>query len=329
MGRHGLRRGTVAALLVGTLVVPLSGASGATTPAPAPPPLPALTAGTLDTRYAAARDAGLEAARAAGAHGDRERADALEELAGPGRHLLSLDGRGDGLAVEVLGDLATADRVAVLVPGSDTTLDTFDPPAGAGNPAGTLGGAARALYESLRRDGGPDTAVVAWLGYDTPATVGTDVLGTGRAERGADALRAFLGALHRARPGAGVALLCHSYGAVVCGRAAEGADRLGVSDIAFYGSPGTGADSAAGLRSGTRVWAGQGGGDWIAHVPHAGPGLLGTGLGLGPDPVDGDYGADRFAAGDAGHSDYLRPGTESLRNLTRIAAGQPAGVTRD
>ncbi|MFC5851095.1 alpha/beta hydrolase [Streptomyces chlorus] len=44
----------------------------------------------------------------------------------PVRHLLAFDSRGPGLVTEILGDLAHADRVAVLVPGSDTTgLDAF------------------------------------------------------------------------------------------------------------------------------------------------------------------------------------------------------------
>ncbi|GAB2328342.1 hypothetical protein STREPTOSP366_35210 [Streptomyces variabilis] len=40
--------------------------------------------------------------------------------------MLYFDGRGAGLVTEVLGDLAHADRVAVLVPGSDTGIDTYD-----------------------------------------------------------------------------------------------------------------------------------------------------------------------------------------------------------
>ena len=42
-----------------------------------------------------------------------------------GKHFLSFDPRGQGEAIEVVGDLATATRVAILVPGSDTSLTTF------------------------------------------------------------------------------------------------------------------------------------------------------------------------------------------------------------
>ncbi|GAB3891348.1 hypothetical protein GCM10027612_37060 [Microbispora bryophytorum subsp. camponoti] len=44
---------------------------------------------------------------------------------GPDRHFLSFDGRDGGRAAEVFGDLATADRIAVVVPGSGTGLDTY------------------------------------------------------------------------------------------------------------------------------------------------------------------------------------------------------------
>ncbi len=51
------------------------------------------------------------------------------------------------------------------------------------------------------------------------------------------------------------------------------------------------------------------------------------GLGLGPDPVSREFGARVFDAGSGGHSDYLAPGSTSLRNLTGIALGRPSEVT--
>ncbi|MCT2589729.1 alpha/beta hydrolase family protein [Streptomyces sp. N2-109] len=336
-----LRRGVLATIVAAAVVVPLSGAGQArATPAPAPPRLPALTAANLAEHYAADRAAARAAARMAQTHGDGERAANLYALASPQRQLLAFDGRGDGRAVEVLGELATADRIAVLVPGADTTVDTFDPSEGTDNPAKSLAGAARSLYAEARRQAPrARVAVVAWLGYDTPGTVSTEALTTGRADDGAVELRSFINSLrHVTAPDARFALLCHSYGSAVCGRAADelpaatargrgaaAVDRA-VTDIAFFGSPGTGAESADALGTEARVWAGRGGDDWIEHVPHAGPDLLGTHLGLGPDPLSGDFGARRFAAGDGGHSDYLRPGSESLRNLARIARGESSAV---
>jgi hypothetical protein len=73
-----------------------------------------------------------------------------------------------------------------------------------------------------------------------------------------------------------------------------------------------------------RLWAELGGDDWIRFVPKVKVGPLGSGA----DPMDPDYGARIFEVGPGGHSDYFRPGTPSLRNLTLIALGRADEVTR-
>ena len=118
-----------------------------------------------------------------------------------------------------------------------------------------------------------------------------------------------------------VALLCHSYGSVVCGLAAP---HLPVTDIAVFGSPGMDVGSARQLGTSARVWAGRASGDWIRYVPH----IQLLGLGFGPDPTAPAFGARPFSCGGTGHSGYLRHGSMSLRNLAYIALGDPAGVTR-
>ncbi|MFJ7767912.1 alpha/beta hydrolase [Streptomyces sp. NPDC097107] len=330
------RRTVLAALICGAVVLPLSGAARPEIPAPAPAVLAAPTAGTLEEVYAANRANAAEASRMAAAHGDRHRAAADRSMADPSRRPLAFDGRGAGLATEVFGDLAHADRVAVLVPGSDTSLDTY----------GRFRAAALALHRRLaaqayegalphsppphsppRSSGGTRTAVVAWLGYETPGTVSTTVATTGRADRAAPKLRALVGTLRGITgPGTRLALLCHSYGSVVCARAADGLD---VADIALVGSPGTGADSVAGLHTSARVWAARGADDWVRHVPHLSADLFGSTVGFGTDPVTPDFGARVFAAGDGGHSDYFRTGSVSLTNLARIALGETTEVTHD
>jgi Alpha/beta hydrolase len=289
----------------------------------APMPVPALAAETLDVRYTATRHAITEARRSAERVGDGVRARRLRELSNPRRRFLHFDDRGDGRAVEVLGNLVHADRIAVLVPGSDTTLDTYD--TRGDKPYAALGGAARALRAELRRlDPDASVAVVAWLGYDTPATISFDILTSRRAADGARELGKFIGTLQRINPSAGVALLCHSYGSVVCGRAAG---LPGVADIAVYGSPGMGVSAASDLRTRARVWAGRGRDDWTAGVPHVSVSLLGTTVGFRADPVVPGFGARVFAAGGAGHSDYFAPGSVALRNLALITLGRPAGVS--
>ncbi|MFI1419263.1 alpha/beta hydrolase [Streptomyces sp. NPDC020731] len=310
-GSRGRRwwRGVLAVAVACAVAVPLAGAGRARVPSPGPAVLAAPSAATLGGIYAANRGNAEEAARMADEYGDRGRAAADRALAG--RQLLAFDGRGPGLVTEVLGDLAHADRVAVLVPGSDTGIDTY----------GRFRATALALHERL----GAGTAVVAWLGYETPGTISTTVATTDRAEEAAPRLRDAVSDVRAvAGPRARVSLLCHSYGSVVC---AEAADGLDVDDIALLGSPGTGADTAAALHTRARIWAARGADDWIGNVPHLSADLLGTTVGFGTDPVSPAFGARVFAAGDGGHSDYFAPGSASLANLTRIVLGQTRTVT--
>ncbi|WP_443061329.1 alpha/beta hydrolase [Streptomyces sp. NBC_00391] len=294
------------------VIVPLSAAARPRIPAPPPASLAPPTPTTLRSTYEANRANAAEAARMADAHGDRSRAATDRWMAEPGRQLLTFDGRGPGQAVEVLGDLLKADRIAILVPGSDTSLDTY----------GRLHKAALALHDRT----GPDTAVIAWLGYETPGTISTTALTPTRADRAAPHLRTFIRELRGlVGDSTGIALLCHSYGSVVCARAATDLDDI--DDMALIGSPGTGADSAAALHTSARVWAARGTDDWIGMVPHTRADLFGTTLGFGPDPTSPSFGAHVFTAGPAGHSDYFTPHSTSLNNLAHIAQGAPSEVS--
>ncbi|WP_231618872.1 alpha/beta hydrolase [Nonomuraea sp. SBT364] len=297
-----MRRPLLSALVAAAVAVPVPAAARpAAVPAPAPvasPPLVAAPA-ALSARYAAGRAGVLAAERVAAAHGDLRRAAMLRALADPARRLLSFDGRDGGRVVEVFGDLAAARRIAVLVPGADTSIDKY----------GLLRGGAIRLARAL----GDGSAVVTWLGYATPRTLSLDALSAGLADGAAPALRAFVRELAGAKPGAAISLLCHSYGAVVCGRASPG---LEVAHLVLYGSPGAGVDDVAGLRTRAAVWAGRGGGDWIGRVPH-----LPVPFGFGPDPVSPEFGARVFAAGGGGHSDYLQAGSVSLASIAGIVSG--------
>ncbi|MFF2810767.1 alpha/beta hydrolase [Streptomyces sp. NPDC058000] len=318
--RSRLTRTLLAVLVTASVAVPVSGAARpAAVPAPAPTtlgPLRDTTPATLAHRYATTRADIRAAERTADAHGDHRRATALHALAAPARHFLTFDGRDGGRSTEVYGDLARADRIAVLVPGADTSFDTYQ----------RFRAGAQALQQQLGRQPGIHPAVIAWLGYPTPATVSPAALTTTRADDAAPQLRAFVKELRHSRPASRITLLCHSYGSVVCGRAAPG---LPATDLVLYGSPGAGADTAADLHTRATVWAGRGADDWIADVPHAQLPLPTTTLGFGTDPVSPRFGARIFPAGDGGHSDYLKPGTPSLANLARIAAGRPPTAAPD
>src|ERR1700729_1842470 len=303
-----LRRVSAIAAAVAVAAVTLTAAVSPGPPAGPPVSLPVLASHALSVRYAAS----ARAARAAARSGDPALARTLRTLSH--QHLLGFDPRGQGEAVEVFGDLATARRVAVLVPGSDTSLATF----ASRGPASPAGGARALAAQARRLDPGARLAVIAWLGYRTPSLLSLSVLTSGNAGQGAQALRPMVAAL--AGQGDQVALLCHSYGSVVCGLAAS---HLPVTDIAVYGSPGMDAGSVASLHTTARVWAGRDAGDWIRDVPHVR--LLG--IGFGAAPTTPSFGARRFGCDDDGHSGYLQPGSVSLRNLAYIALGEPGKVT--
>ncbi|MGD0244545.1 MAG: alpha/beta hydrolase [Streptosporangiaceae bacterium] len=305
-----------AAPLVAAAMLGTTAAAWPATPAAVPPPPPALTASALSARYTADAKAVTTAGQNAARDGNKQLASALATLSKG--HVLFFNPNGAGVAAMVIGNLATANRVAILVPGADTTLATFFS-RGPDSP----GGGAQALAREARKlepeDAGERLAIIAWLGYPTPALLSPAVMTSGDAGQGARALRPLVTAL--AGHGDQVALLCHSYGSVVCGLAAP---HLPVTDIAVFGSPGLDANSVAALHTRARVWAGRESGDSIMYVPH----IHLLGLGFGADPMSNGFGARVFATGDSGHSGYLDPGSASLRNLTDIALGNTAAVTR-
>ncbi|MEV5505402.1 alpha/beta hydrolase [Streptomyces orinoci] len=257
---------------------------------------------------------------------ERQAASALaeryRELLAPGRQILAFDPRGRGQLAEVYGDLAAARRTAVVVPGSDIDLASFDR---RHDPYGTPAGMARSLRAEMARQAPHiPNAVIAWAGYTTPVGLGLDAA-TGRLARaGAPRLDRFLAGL-ATTGGPAPAVFCHSYGSVVCGLAAHNLNGTEAGDLVVLGSPGVHADSAAGLHTGARVWAvRRDHGDWIGDVPHVE--LLG--LGHGADPTTKDFGARRVSsAGAHGHTGYFAPGTESLRNFGRIALGEYGAVS--
>ncbi|MEW1694876.1 alpha/beta hydrolase [Streptomyces sp. NPDC093249] len=217
-----------------------------------------------------------------------------------GARVLAHDTRGRGQVALVYGDLARAEHVAVIVPGSDVDAAHVRPLA--------------AMAEALRGATGGRTAVIAWAGYTTPVGVGLDAA-TGRlAEAGADRLTRFadgLAAVGAAEP----SVFCHSYGSVVCGLAAHG---LKAKDLVVLGSPGMRAENVGELGTSARVWAAKDPSDWIDRVPD----VRLADLGHGTDPTDPAFGARRVPADDArGHGGYFAAGTSSLRAFAAIAEG--------
>ncbi|WBO66574.1 alpha/beta hydrolase [Streptomyces camelliae] len=255
---------------------------------------------------------------AAGHQDAGRRMHRYESLLTPGRQILAFDPEGSGRIAEVFGNLDQAQRISVVVPGVDTDLLTFQKT----NRQYTAPvGMAQALY-AAERTASPATrtAVIAWADYTSPDGLGVDAATGLRAAEGALRLNALLDALPGTAP---VAMICHSYGSVVCGVAAHDMPRR-VSDIAVAASPGMRVSAASHLRTGAQVWAMRDATDWIQDVPYLELG----GLGHGADPVSSAFGARVLSARDAhGHAGYFQPGTDSLRNLADVGVGAYDAVT--
>ncbi|MER7002852.1 alpha/beta hydrolase [Dactylosporangium sp. NPDC000555] len=240
------------------------------------------------------------------------RAMATAGEAHPGRYLL-FDPRGNGHVAQVYGELDTADRVAVLVPGAGNRLYNFWHGVG-GVAIRSPSRQAANLYTAAGAPAG--LAVVAWLGYDPPRALDAGAAREDLARAGADALVRFVAGIIALRPHATVALIGHSYGSTVIGLAAPGLPGQ-VTDLAVVASPGMGVTRAGDLHTTARVWAGLADRDVVRLVPNVR--LLG--LGHGRAPTDPAFGARVFAARDvAGHDHYLDVGTDSLRTLAAIAS---------
>lgn len=293
-------RGAVGGLLALGLLVPPPAEAG-------PPMVPVGFVGGCPSVAAAMRDAGAPYA----------------DWVASGRTFLAFDPHGDGRIVEVLGDLATADRIVVLVPGVASTLRDFDRGLG-GVTRRAPAAQARALYDELRAAGpGARVAVLAWLGYDPPDGIGLAAARPDSARAGVPALVGLVDVLVRHRPAATVTLIGHSYGALLVGLAAPGLPTQ-VTALVSVGGVGMGVDRARELGTGATVWAAEAPDDWIRRVP---PLRLGD-LGHGVRPAAPGFGARSLPVDRVGgHDGYLVPGGATLRGIARVVLDAGAAVT--
>ncbi|WP_196073320.1 alpha/beta hydrolase [Nakamurella alba] len=257
---------------------------------------------------------------------------------------------GHGRAAISVGDMATADNVAVLVPGMGSDVP--------GYLDNQLGNALDLKAEADRTAG--TTAVVAWVGYRAPG-VDVAVSDPALAAAGAALLTQDLAGFAGTRTGdpGRTTVVAHSYGSTTASFAfAGGAD---ADALVLIGSPGAGpADSVGdypGLGPGS-VFVGAASGDPVTtHAQLAGDGFLEGWEGiagasavlfpgvvgmvgsmrsrLGNDPAGAGFGATRFHAetgstntlDPANHSQYYRPGSESLANIAAVVKGRLHEVT--
>jgi pimeloyl-ACP methyl ester carboxylesterase len=245
------------------------------------------------------------------------------QWAGQGRQFLAFDPHGNGRIAEVFGDLEAADRIAVLVPGVATRADNFS--TGLGDVPGRAPAVqARALYDAVYAAApNQHVAVIAWLGYDAPQSVGRDAAREELARAGAISLDRFAKDLATLRPASSITVIGHSYGSVVAGLAAADLPSQ-VKDFVVVGSPGMGVSRAADLHTSANIWAGQSAHDWIDWLPA----FQVWGAGHGTMPATPGFGDRVFGTGGVtDHDHYLAPGTQSLSNIVKIVLGRDSSVT--
>jgi pimeloyl-ACP methyl ester carboxylesterase len=238
---------------------------------------------------------------------------------------------GDGRVAVAVGDMDTADDVAVFTPGIKSEMTDTD----------FYTDKMTNVYESARYNGdGSSVAAMFWLGYDAP-TGPTDpaTLTEGRAEDGGRRLSDALDGLRASRPDdPHLTAIGHSYGSTTTAYAAAD-DDFAADDVVLIGSPGAGpAENADQLSVGSgHVYVGRDSRDGVAMLGDEG--WVGKGpIGLGTDPSSEGFGATRFEAedidrsnlpnfGDA-HGSYLDDDTESLYNIGKIVDGHGEDVER-
>lgn len=245
---------------------------------------------------------------------------------------------GKGRAAVSIGNPDKAANTAVIVPGTSASVRDGWLSDGHND--------AMNLYDqSLLADPSDPTAVMSWMGYDTPESFTDPNIATaGLARTGGDTLAWDVNSFsvtHEAGVPQHVTVAGHSYGSTTVADAFANSG-MRADDAILLGSPGTDvATSAAdfGLRDG-RVYIGDASTDpvgWLGQMGTTTPSelneslgnMMGPSAGLGTDPAFEDFGATRFRAEVPGadmldpddHSYYYTPGSESLRSITEIVTG--------
>ncbi|HZG96311.1 MAG TPA: alpha/beta hydrolase [Mycobacteriales bacterium] len=248
------------------------------------------------------------------------------------RRLLVLDDDGR-LAAIAIGDVDTADHVAVVVPGLEQ--DVAEDMDAVVHNADRLAGTADAWLQRLAPK--ETFAAVAWLGYDTPSFA--TVASSREAVVGAAALRSTLRGLDVARaavpaprgaPGGELHLTVvgHSYGSLATGIALR--EPTGADDAVLIGSPGVDAQTAADLAVPVgHVYVGEAAGDTVADLAWFGRDPSSSGFAAAPLPVDGgvDPETGEPMRASRGHSEYFETGSESVRNIALVAVGESHRIT--
>lgn len=250
--------------------------------------------------------------------------DVIEKVLQTRRQLLVLDGD-DGWQLHAavgIGDVDTADNVAVFTPGFGSTVQTGLVPCDAEMAALQLRSKLMTTYR-----GNETTATVTWIGYDAPqpaeVILGERSVASSRlAKAGGDRLATFYTGINASRgEDPHLVALGHSYGSTTTGYALRHGG-TGVDDAAVFGSAGLSTSRLDDLQvPAGHLYALAADHDHVADLPR---------FGAVPTSINGvkvlstHPNAERHTIGSAGHSEYLVDSSTSQYNLAAVTAGRPS-----
>jgi pimeloyl-ACP methyl ester carboxylesterase len=247
---------------------------------------------------------------AALARGDATRQAVLEALLESGGTLAHYEPERRRYTV-VLGDPATDDHVAVLVPGVGDDRDLSEH---------------WLVWARTLRESASSTTVILWKDYDDPAdlreAVLAEIVRDDRARSGGRSLTDFVESL-TLRAGQTLTVVAHSFGTIVLGSALADHE-LRCTNVVVVGSPGMTVDDVRDLHLTQRQF-------FVERAPE--DAVAGLGL-LGSDPASEGFGGTWLSTNSPGsvpvreHSHYFEPGSEALANIVDVITGQLAGIRR-
>jgi hypothetical protein len=244
---------------------------------------------------------------------------------------------GQGRAAIAIGNPDYADNTTVIVPGTGSSVD-------GGWLSDGHNDAMNLWDEANAADPEGTHSVISWMGYDAPdGFTDTRVANPDLARTGGHLLAADVNGLWTTHqdPLQHVTVIGHSYGSTTVADAFAGYG-MHANDAVLLGCPGTDlARSAADFHlDGGQVYVGSASTDPVSYVGTAPEYVhdylnrelgypVGLSAGLGLDPAGDAFGSIRFDAEVVGrdgldtadHSHYYDMGSESLRAMTYIAAG--------
>jgi Alpha/beta hydrolase len=242
--------------------------------------------------------------------------------------LLDISGHAAPRAAVAVGNVDTADHVAVFTPGLETTV-TGEIGNYTNDAVGIVQSAEQQLTVAQGMDHHDTVAVVTWIGYDAPqldTTFDADrsVALPYAAQHGGADLGRFYDGINASRPydDPHLTALGHSYGSTTTGYGLQSATTP-VDDVVLFGSPGASTNDITDLK----VPPGH-----VAVIEARGDPVADLGaFGDDPNHLDGvvnlsaheEHRGSTQLDESTGHSAYLRPNTTSQYNIAATVAGLP------